>query len=57
VAALLAKYLPPAKVAKLRGKIITFFQLDNEFIYDAWERYKMLLNKASNHGLPPWLEI
>ena len=21
------------------------------------ERYKVLLNKASNRGLPPWLEI
>ena len=36
---------------------MTFTQLDDKSIHEAWERYKVLLNKASNHGLPPWLEI
>ena len=26
---------------------------DGESTYDAWERYKVLLKKASNHGQPP----
>jgi len=34
-----------------------FFQLDDESILDVWKRYKVLLNKVSNHRLPPWLEI
>ena len=36
---------------------MTFFQLDDESIHNALERYKVLLNKASNYGLPPWSEI
>jgi len=56
-AALLAKYLPLVKVSKLWSDIMTFTQLDDESIHDAWERYKELLNKASNHGIPLWLEI
>ena len=51
-AVFLVKYLPPAKVSKLWSDIITFTQLDDESIHNAWERYK-----ASNHRLPPWLEI
>ena len=54
-ASLLAKYLPLAKVSKLRSDIMTFTQRDDESIL--WKRYKVLLNKASNHGLPSWLEI
>lgn len=53
---LLAKYLPPTKVSKLWSDIMTFAELD-ESIHDAWERYKVLLNKASNHVLTLWLEI
>jgi len=56
-ATLMAKYLPSAKVSKLRSDIMTFSQLDDESIHDTWERYKVLLNKALNHGLSPWLEI
>jgi len=36
---------------------MTFSQLGDESIHDAWERYKILLKKASNHGLSLWLEI
>ena len=42
---LLDKYLPPAKIAKLQSNVMTFSQLDDESIHDAWERYKVLLNK------------
>ena len=54
---LLTKYLSLAKIAKLWRDIMTLSQIDNESIHVAWERYKVLLNKALNHGLPPWLEI
>jgi len=33
--ALLAKYLPPAKVSKLQSNNMTFAQLDGESIHDA----------------------
>ena len=54
-ASLLAKYLPPVKVSKLRSDNMTFTQLDGKSIHGAWERYKVILNKTSNHRLPPWL--
>ena len=57
VATLLAKYQSPDKVSKLRSDIMTFTQLDNESIHDPLKRYKVLLTKASNYGLPLWLEI
>jgi len=57
ITTLLPKYLPPMKVSKLQSDIVIFNQLDDESIHDAWKRYKVLLNKASNHGLPLWLEI
>jgi len=50
------KYCPPAKSAKFRGDITTFTQFDTKSIYDAWERYKSLIKKVSNCGLPDWLE-
>ena len=36
---------------------MTFAQLDDESIHKECERYKGLLNRASNHGLLPRLEI
>jgi len=53
----LTKYFPPAKSAKFWGDITTFTQFVTEFIYDDWERYKGLIRKVLNHGLPDWLEI
>jgi len=55
-ATLLAKYLPPTKVSKLKSDIMTFTQLD-ESIHDVWKWYKVILNEASNYKLPTWLEI
>jgi len=53
----LTKYFPPTKSTKFRGDITTFTQFDTESIYNAWQRYKGLIRKISNHGLPEWLEI
>lgn len=39
----LAKYFPPSKSAKIRSKITSFFQQDEESLYDAWEHFKDLL--------------
>ena len=53
----LTKYFSPAKLVKFRGNITILTQFDFESIYDAWERYKGLIIKVSNNGLPDWLEI
>ena len=53
----LHKFFPPAKTAKLRNEINTFYQLDQESLYEAWERFKELLRKCPHHGLPLWSQI
>ncbi|KAL0320142.1 UNVERIFIED_CONTAM: hypothetical protein Sradi_5275700 [Sesamum radiatum] len=41
----LAKYFPPAKIAKMLNDITSFVQLDRESLYDAWGRLKSMLRK------------
>ncbi|KAK5771026.1 hypothetical protein PVK06_047198 [Gossypium arboreum] len=53
----LLKYFPPGKTAKLRNDISSFVQMDLETLYDAWERYKDLLQRCPHHGLPLWLQV
>ncbi|KAH9723366.1 hypothetical protein KPL70_007095 [Citrus sinensis] len=47
----LLKYFPPTKNAKLRNEIASFHQLEDESLYDAWERFKELLRKCPHHGI------
>jgi len=53
----LNKYFPPAKSQRLRTEIGTFCQLEDEQLYEAWERYKDLLRRCPQHGYPDWLQI
>ncbi|KAL0405133.1 UNVERIFIED_CONTAM: hypothetical protein Slati_3827200 [Sesamum latifolium] len=53
----LAKYFPPAKTAKMLNDITSFVQLDREFLYDAWERFKSMLRKCPHHELPVWRQV
>ncbi|KAF7834764.1 uncharacterized protein G2W53_009623 [Senna tora] len=53
----LTKYFPPGKTAKMRNDITSFVLLDNESLYEAWERFKELLKKCPHHGLPKWLQV
>ncbi|KAF7841888.1 uncharacterized protein G2W53_004186 [Senna tora] len=53
----LTKYFPPGKTAKMRNDITSFVLLDNESLYEAWERFKDLLRKCPHHGLPKWLQV
>ncbi|XP_062104565.1 uncharacterized protein LOC133815778 [Humulus lupulus] len=46
----LAKYFPPAKSARIKGEINNFCQFKGESLYDAWERFKELLQKCPHHG-------
>ncbi|KAK4394183.1 hypothetical protein Sango_1889100 [Sesamum angolense] len=47
----LAKYVPPAKTAKMLNNITSFMQLDRESLYDAWERFKNMLRRFPYHEL------
>ncbi|KAF7822112.1 uncharacterized protein G2W53_027567 [Senna tora] len=53
----LTKYFPPGKTTKMRNDITSFVLLDNESLYEAWERFKELLRKCPHHGLPKWLQV
>ncbi|KAG9458523.1 hypothetical protein H6P81_003031 [Aristolochia fimbriata] len=53
----LGKYFPPAKIIKLCNAISNFMQEHDEQLYEAWERFKELLRKCPNHGIPLWMQI
>ena len=53
----LAKFFPPAKIAQLGSEIGQFKQNDFESLYEAWERYKDLIQRCLQHGLLDWLQI
>ncbi|KAL2900640.1 UDP-N-acetylglucosamine--N-acetylmuramyl-(pentapeptide) pyrophosphoryl-undecaprenol N-acetylglucosamine transferase [Bienertia sinuspersici] len=54
-AAFLSKFIPLEKTAKLRLKIPMFQQEENESLFEAWERFKNLLNDCPHHGMEKWL--
>ncbi|XP_022856557.1 uncharacterized protein LOC111377667 [Olea europaea var. sylvestris] len=43
------KFVPPAKVAKIRLEIRTFQQRDGESYHEAWNRFKELMRKRIDH--------
>ncbi|XP_062094553.1 uncharacterized protein LOC133800570 [Humulus lupulus] len=53
----LMKYFPPTKNAKFQNEIISFQQLEDESICDAWERFKELLRKCPHHGIPHCIQM
>ncbi|XP_062104022.1 uncharacterized protein LOC133815169 [Humulus lupulus] len=53
----LMKYFSPTKNAKLRNEITSFQQLDEESLYEAWERFKELLRKCPHHGIPHCIQM
>ncbi|KAI3816628.1 hypothetical protein L1987_16331 [Smallanthus sonchifolius] len=50
----LKKYFPPAKASRLRDQIHSFRMEPDESYYLAWERFKNLLARCSQHGLSDW---
>ncbi|KAL2905022.1 Proteasomal ATPase-associated factor 1 [Bienertia sinuspersici] len=54
-AAFLSKFIPLEKTAELRLKISMFQQEENESLFEAWERFKNLLNDCPHHGMEKWL--
>ncbi|GJU32148.1 reverse transcriptase domain-containing protein [Tanacetum coccineum] len=47
----LGKYFPPSMVTKLRNEITNFRQRPDESLFEAWERYKLSINRFPNHNM------
>ena len=53
----LIKYFPPNKNAKLRNELTSFYELEDESLYEAWERFKELLRRCPYHGIPGCMQL
>nr|GEU82708.1 reverse transcriptase domain-containing protein [Tanacetum cinerariifolium] len=53
----LEKYFPPSMVTKLRNEITNFFQRPDESLFEAWERYKLSIDRCPNHNMLPVTQI
>jgi hypothetical protein len=53
----LAQLFPPGTTTKLRKDILMFQQRQGETIYEAWTRFKDLLQKVPHHGIDLWLQV
>ncbi|GKF38283.1 reverse transcriptase domain-containing protein [Tanacetum coccineum] len=51
VSKFLSKYFPPSMVTKLRNDISNFRQLPDESLFEAWERYKLSIDRCPNHNM------
>ena len=51
VEAYMSRFFPYALTSERRGEIIVFKQLDDESLYNAWERYKRMLKRCPMHGI------
>lgn len=47
----LAKYFPPSMVTKLRNDISNFRQRPDESLFEAWECYKLAIDRCPNHNM------
>nr|GEW00003.1 hypothetical protein [Tanacetum cinerariifolium] len=53
----LLKYFPPSMVTKLRNEITNFCQRPDESLFEAWECYKLLIDRCPNHNMLPVTQI
>nr|GEV35091.1 reverse transcriptase domain-containing protein [Tanacetum cinerariifolium] len=53
----LGKYFPPSMVMKLRNEITNFRQRPNESLFEAWERYKISIDRCPDHNMLPVTQI
>ena len=51
VEAYMSRFFPPALIVERRGEIIVFKQVEDESLYTAWERFKILLKRCLMHGI------
>ncbi|GJU65678.1 zinc finger, CCHC-type containing protein [Tanacetum coccineum] len=50
-------FLPLGRTTKLRNAILIFQQHHGESLFEAWTRFKDLLQKVPHHGIDLWLQI
>nr|GEV26030.1 reverse transcriptase domain-containing protein [Tanacetum cinerariifolium] len=53
----LGKHFPPSMVTKLINEIANFRQRPDESLFEAWERYKLSIDRCSNHNMFPVTQI
>nr|GEU54250.1 reverse transcriptase domain-containing protein [Tanacetum cinerariifolium] len=53
----LSKYFSPSMVTKLINEITNFCQCPDESLFEAWERYKLLIDRCHNHNMLPVTQI
>ncbi|GKE14400.1 MAK10-like protein [Tanacetum coccineum] len=53
----LAQFFPPGRTAKLRNDILMFQQHYGESLFEAWTRFKDLLQKVPHYGIDLWLQV
>nr|GEX53360.1 reverse transcriptase domain-containing protein [Tanacetum cinerariifolium] len=53
----LGKYFPPSVVTKLRNEITNFRQFLDKSLFEAWERYKLSIDRCANHNMLPVTQI
>nr|GEV88138.1 reverse transcriptase domain-containing protein [Tanacetum cinerariifolium] len=53
----LGKYFPPSMVTKLRNEITNFCQRLDESLFEAWELYKLSIDRCPNHNMLPVTQI
>ena len=51
VEAYMSRFFPPPLTTERRGEIIVFKQGEDESLYTAWERFKILLKICPMHGI------
>ncbi|GJU13281.1 reverse transcriptase domain-containing protein [Tanacetum coccineum] len=51
------KYFPPSMVRKLRNEITNFRQRPDESLFEAWERYKLSIDRCPNPNMLPITQI
>ncbi|GKA86128.1 MAK10-like protein [Tanacetum coccineum] len=52
-----AQFFPPGRTAKLRNDILMFQQHHGKSLFEAWTRFKDLLQKVPHHGIDLWLQV
>nr|GEZ34800.1 reverse transcriptase domain-containing protein [Tanacetum cinerariifolium] len=53
----LGKFFPPSMVTKLRNEITNFRQRPDESLFEAWERFKLSIDRCPNHNMLPVTQI
>nr|GEW87069.1 hypothetical protein [Tanacetum cinerariifolium] len=53
----LEKYFSPSMVTKLKNEITNFLQRPDESLFEAWERYKLSIDRCPNHNMLPVTQI